>query len=326
MIQVTLPAERKKSMLQIAERHEAIDIWWEPKNEDGLRTVSILVDRENQQAVLDSVQLQLSDIDDTKWRAVLVPVEASLPKRDSSAPKKPKKFKWRRSLTREELYQEVSSGAEGDPIFYLMVMLSTIVAAIGLIQDNVAIVIAAMVIAPLLGPNLALAFGTALGEKELVVKSLFTSMSGLVTAIIPCIALGYFLPVDMSSEELLSRTDINFAAIILALASGAAAVLSLTTGVSSALVGVMVSVALLPPAAAFGIFIGLGQYGNAVNSGLLLVTNLSSVGLASQAVLIFMGIQPRTFLEKRSAKQSRWVQIAICTALLATISTIIVMQ
>lgn len=324
LIQITIPAERKKSLIDLADRYNAVDVRWESKNEDGLRTVNILVDRDNQQDVLDSIQTQLHDCDD--WRAILLPVEASLPKIEKTNNGEKKKFKWRKSLTREELFQEVSNGAEGDTLFYLMVFLSTIVAAIGLIQDNVAIVIAAMVIAPLLGPNLALAFGTALGDKELISKSLKTCLGGLVAAIIPCIALGYFLPVDMNSHELFSRTDINFAAIILALASGAAAVLSLTTGVSSALVGVMVSVALLPPAAAFGLFIGLNQLGNALDSSLLLMTNLASVGLASQAVLIFMGIRPRTFLEKRAAKQSSLIQVGICILLLAIISVVILVN
>jgi uncharacterized hydrophobic protein (TIGR00341 family) len=324
IIQITLPAERKKTVLNLAEAHNALDIWWEPKNEDGLRTMSILVDRSNQQDVLDSIQMHLTDTEN--WRAVLLPVEATLPKHEEINTQPSKKFKWRKSLTREELYQEVAGGAEGDTLFYLMVILSTIVAAIGLIQDNVAIVIAAMVIAPLLGPNLALAFGTALGERDLVFQSLKTCIGGLFAAIIPCILLGYFLPVDLGSEELFSRTNINFAAIILALASGAAAVLSLATGVSSALVGVMVSVALLPPAAAFGIFLGLGRMGLAVDSGFLLLTNLASVGLSAQAVLIFMGIRPRTFLEKRAAKQSSMVQIGICIILLAIISVVILVK
>ncbi|PCH98511.1 MAG: TIGR00341 family protein [Alphaproteobacteria bacterium] len=322
IIQVTLPAQRKKTLLQIAERHKAIDVWWGAKNEDGMRTMSLLVDRAHQQDTLDSIQTHLDDVDN--WRAVLLPVEASLPRNSEPNETTPKKkFQWRKSLTREELYTEVKSGADGDPIFYMMVLLSTIVAAIGLINDNVAIVIAAMVIAPLLGPNLALAFGTALGDSVLIKKSLMTCALGLLAAIIPCIVLGVFLPPDITSHELHSRTEINFSAIILALASGAAAVLSLTTGVSSALVGVMVSVALLPPAVAFGIFIGMGATTSAGESGLLLLTNIVCVGISSQAVLLMMGIRPRTFLDKRAANQSSLLQVGICCALLLIISIII---
>jgi len=162
LIQVTLPAERKKSMIDLADRYDAIDIWWESKSEDGTRTVNILVDRQNQQEVLDSVQLQLNDCD-------------------------------------------------------------------GLAQDNLAFVIAAMVIAPLLGPNLALAFGSALGEKKLIINALKTSVGGILMAIISCIALGYLFDINMRSEQLMDRTIVDFAAIAVALASGAAAVLSLTT-------------------------------------------------------------------------------------------------
>jgi uncharacterized hydrophobic protein (TIGR00341 family) len=235
IIQVTLPAEYKKTILNIAERHEAIDVWWEPKNEDGFRTISILVNRQSQQETLDSIQIHLKDQE--KWRAVLLPVEAALPAKIENQDNE-KKFKWRKSLSREELFEEVSGGATGDMIYYIMVFLSTIVAAVGLIQDNVAVVIAAMVIAPLLGPNLALAFGGALGNKALIFNSLKTCLGGLVMAIIPSIFIGYFLDVDLQSEQLSSRTIIDYAAIALALASGAAAVLSMATGVSSALVGV----------------------------------------------------------------------------------------
>jgi len=319
LIQVTLPAERKKSMIDLADRYDAIDIWWESKSEDGTRTVNILVDRQNQQEVLDSVQLQLNDCDD--WRAVLLPVEASLPKIDKDI--KNKKFKWRKSLTREELFQEVSNGANGDTLFYLMVILSTIVAAIGLAQDNLAFVIAAMVIAPLLGPNLALAFGSALGEKKLIINALKTSVGGILMAIISCIALGYLFDINMRSEQLMDRTIVDFAAIAVALASGAAAVLSLTTGVSSALVGVMVSVALLPPAAAVGLFIGNEEIGYALDSLLLLTTNMVCIGISSQIVLAFMGIRPRTFLEKRQADQSTLVQMGISILLLIIICFII---
>jgi len=321
LIQVTLPAERKKSMINLADRYDAIDIWWESKSEDGTRTVNILVDRQNQQDVLDSVQLQLNDCDD--WRAILLPVEASLPKIEKDTETKNKKFKWRKSLTREELFQEVSSGADGDTLFYLMVILSTIVAAIGLAQDNLAFVIAAMVIAPLLAPNLALAFGSALGEKKLIINALKTSMGGILMAIIPCIALGYLFEINMKSEQLMDRTIVDFAAIAVAMASGAAAVLSMTNGVSSALVGVMVSVALLPPAAAVGLFLGNEEIGYALDSLLLLTTNMVCIGISSQTVLAFMGIRPRTFLEKRKADQSTLVQMGISILLLIVICFII---
>ncbi len=323
LIEVTLPAERIKTLEKIADKYNAIDLWFTPKNEEGTRIVSILVDRLNQQEILDSIQNNLNDSEG--WRAVLLPVEASVPKNEPEFEDnvKKKKFHWRKSLTREELYQEVITGGDGDRIYYLMVILSTIVAAVGLMQDNVAFVIAAMVIAPLLGPNLALAFGSALGEKALIADALKTSAGGLFIAIIPCVAMGYIFDLNINSEQLMGRTVIDFAAIAVALASGAAAVLSMTTGVSSALVGVMVSVALLPPAAAIGLFLGSQMPAYAFDSFLLLITNMVCIGLSSLMVLYLMGIRPRTFLEQRAANQSSIIQIAISITLLSVICVVI---
>ena len=90
-------------------------------------------------------------------------------------------------------------------------------------------------------------------------------------------ALARVWPWDPSSTELMLRTDVGLAAVALALASGAAAALSLTTGLSSVLVGVMVSVALLPPAAALGLMLGYGQPDLAIGAGLLLAINIVCV-------------------------------------------------
>lgn len=132
-------------------------------------------------------------------------------------------------------------------------------AAIGLIESNVAVVIGAMVIAPLLGPNLAFGLGTALGDASLMRKSALTNSVGILLAIALSVLIGLFTLFDVSSPELIPRTQVGLDSIALALASGAAAALSLTTGLSSVLVGVMVAVALLPPAVTFGLMLGHGD-------------------------------------------------------------------
>ena len=191
-----------------------------------------------------------------------------------------------------------------------MVVLSTIVAAIGLIENNVAVIIGAMVIAPLLGPNLALALGTALGDIALVRKALVTFGAGLGMAIVLSVILGYFWPTNLSSTELLLRTEANLDSIALALASGAAAALSLTTGLPSVLVGVMVAVALLPPAATFGIMLGQGEMSLALGALLLLAVNIVCVNLASKIVFLVKGIRPRTWWEKEKAKKTMVLYIS----------------
>jgi uncharacterized membrane protein len=82
---------------------------------------------------------------------------------------------------------------------------------------------------------------------------------GLLIAFGLSALIGLVWPLNMESTELLSRADVNFGGMAVALALDAAAALSLVTGVSSALVGVMVAVAVLPTIAAIGLFLGVGE-------------------------------------------------------------------
>ena len=182
--------------------------------------------------------------------------------------------------------------------------LSTVVVAIGLLEDNVAVVIGAMVIAPLLGPNMALALGAALGDMPLMWKAIKATLAGLAMALLFSILIGIFWPLNVSSQELMARTDVGLDSVVLALASGAAAVISLTTGLASVLVGVMVAVALLPPTATLGIMLGSGQTKLAVGAALLLAVNIVCVNLAAKIVFWVRGVKPRSWLEKQKANQS----------------------
>ncbi|MDH5436078.1 MAG: DUF389 domain-containing protein, partial [Gammaproteobacteria bacterium] len=89
----------------------------------------------------------------------------------------------------------------------------------------------------------------------------------------------------------------------------AAAVISLTTGLSGVLVGVMVAIALLPPTAVLGITLGAGHYDLAAGAGLLLAVNIVCLNLASKLVFLVKGVKPRTWLEQRKAHQSNVVYI-----------------
>ena len=219
--------------------------------------------------------------------------------------------------TREELYSNIEKNARLNSTYVILVVLSTIVVAIGLLEDNVAVVIGAMVIAPLLGPNIALALATALGDTELIWKSLKTGAIGFVVALGLSILIGKLWHLNFDSRELLARTDVGLDSIALALASGAAAVLSLSTGLPSVLVGVMVAVALLPPTATMGLMLGAGKFQLAVGAALLLAVNVVSVNLSAKVTFLARGIKPRTGLEKQKARQSMTTYIVFWVVALA---------
>jgi uncharacterized hydrophobic protein (TIGR00341 family) len=313
IIEVIVDAGHRDTLAGIAEQHDAVDFWVGAADEDGRQSMRMLVKPENRQAILDSLQGFLSGSE--RARINVLPVEVTLPRPQGEATEEEKKKK-SISTTREELYHQIEKGARLDGNHLLLVFFSTIVAAIGLVENNVAVVVGAMVIAPLLGPNIALAFATSLGDRELLWKAGVTNIAGLFFALVLSVAIGLVWHVAPQGEEILSRTDVGPDSVLLALASGAAAVLSLTTGVSSALVGVMVAVALLPPTATLGMMLGAGHMDLALGAGLLLAVNVVCVNLAAKLVLLYKGVKPRTWLEKQKARQSFAVYVTFWLILL----------
>lgn len=312
IIEVIADAGHLDTIRGLAEQHDVTEVWWGAQDELGRCPVRLLVDSNARQAVLDALQALLSGSE--KSHILVLPVEAVLPREDDDAGERAARGP---GTTREELYEGIAKGARLDRNYLLLVVLSTLVAAIGLIEDNVAVVIGAMVIAPLLGPNLSLALATALGDAELMWSSLKTSLAGVGLALGLSIAIGGLWPAEVMSEELLSRTDVGFDGMALALAAGAAAVLSLTTGVPTVLVGVMVAVALLPPTATMGLMLGTGQNDLALGAGLLLAVNVVCVNLAAKIVFLARGVKPRGWLEKRKARQSVSIYIVVWVLSLA---------
>jgi len=252
----------------------------------------------------------------------LLPVETSIPFPEEDAEAREERSRKSGSVSREEIYNTVWQNAQVDRNYLVFVLLSTVVAALGMIADNVAVVVGAMVIAPLLGPNLALAVGVALGDEKLIGRAIVTNCVGVALALALSFAIGQVWPVNLDSDELLSRSAVGFDGMAIALASGAAAALSLVSGVSSALVGVMVAVALLPPTAAIGLFLGAGQTHLALGALMLLSVNVVCVNLAAQVVMVSRGVTPRTWFEKKKARRSSLVNGVIWLGLLVTLGAL----
>lgn len=149
----------------IAKKYKAMDFRLGALGEDRMQTMRVLIDDDRLQSVLDTLQNVLGA--QPTARIVVLPVEVSPPK----PPEKEGKRKDPATAAREALLEEVEKSARLDRNYLVLVALSTLVAAIGLIENSVAVVIGAMVIAPLLGPNLALSLGTALGDTALMGKA-----------------------------------------------------------------------------------------------------------------------------------------------------------
>jgi uncharacterized hydrophobic protein (TIGR00341 family) len=327
-IEVDCDLKHEKPLTAALKACKPIDIRSQADEAAGRLRLNVLVRQESGQAVVDAAHKALQSSAD--WRLFAIPVEATLPKvtddvTRAAAKKSNEKQgeKSRSNVIREEVFEDVSSNGKLTPTYLVLTALSAVVAALGLNMDSVAVVIGAMVIAPLLGPQLALSFGIALGARDLALRSIMTAAAGTFLAVGLSVAIAQIIVVDTASQELVSRTTVNIEGIVLALASGAAAALSLLAGLSTTLVGVMVAVALLPPAAVCGLMLGIGLYEQAFGALMLLVANIICVNLSAQLVFLSRGVGPRSNLKKDLARRSGWYTVAVWTILLAVFVLVI---
>jgi uncharacterized hydrophobic protein (TIGR00341 family) len=226
-------------------------------------------------------------------------------------------------VSREEVYASIADTAQLDRAYVALVVLAAVVAGIGLARDNTAAVIGAMVVAPLLGPNMALALGMILGDGRLVRRALVTNGAGLVIAFASAALLGLALDADPATPELASRTRVAIWDLVLALAAGCAGALSYTTGVPTYLTGVMVAVALLPPAVASGVLLAQGQLDGAFAALLLAGGNVAALTLAAMLTFFWRGMRPRNWWQEERARRSARLGVAIFVALLIALAALI---
>lgn len=320
LIEVITDKRNMGPVTSIADQHELEINWIGAPDQQDRQLIRLLVNDAKRQSVLDALQGLLGE----SSRILVLQLEAALPRKE----KEPSDEETRKTVTttREELYNDVVRNANLDSTYLLLVFLSTVVVAIGLLEDNVAVVIGAMVIAPLLGPNMALALGAALGDMALMWQATKTTIAGVTLALSLSIIIGIIYPINLESHELMARTDVGLDSVVLALASGAAAVLSLTTGLASVLVGVMVAVALLPPTATLGLMMGAGQPRLALGAALLLAVNIVSVNLAAKVVFWVRGVKPRSWLEKQKANQSMVTYLVIWAVSLLVLLVVILIR
>ncbi|WP_262696124.1 TIGR00341 family protein [Kordiimonas aquimaris] len=304
MLQVIAPTATAASLQKIADRDGAVSFHKQCEIDDDHAVFHMLTSANTRQQIIDALQELLKT--SPRCRINIIPVDTTVPSIDVDS----------QSDTREELNAKMASGANLDFNYLLLTFLSTLVALIGLLQDNIAVVIGAMVIAPFLGPNLAFAFGTSLGKRPLMFYAFKAGVAGVSLAVLLSYGFGWVWGTVPDSSELLSRTNIGLDGVALAVASGVAGVLSLTSGLSMTLVGVMVAVAILPPAATFGFMLGAEEWKMAYGSFLLLSVNIVCVNLSGLLVFLAKGIKPRRWFERRMAKPYVLGGIAVWSVLL----------
>ncbi|OQX86324.1 MAG: TIGR00341 family protein [Candidatus Latescibacteria bacterium 4484_7] len=327
LLEVIIPQSSVEEMQEILKNENLLDLWREEKFKE-INVYKLVTRSEDAESIMDKFEKRFSAL--SEFRIVLLPVEATVPRpsfekeqaKDANVAPEEKKRK-RLRVSREELYDKLVDSAQLNYVYVAMISLATVVAAIGLIQSNIVIVIGAMVIAPLLGPSVALSLATTLGDPDLGRRSLKTNVVGILLAFVIAVAMGMIFRVDAPTRELASRTAIAPFDIIVALAAGSAGALAFTSGISTILIGVMVAVSLLPPLAACGVLIGNGFVSLGAKSFLLFLANFISINLAGVLTFTLQGIRPLNWWEEKKAKSMTRFALFLWLVLLALLLTVI---
>ncbi len=327
-IEIVVPEEHSEACDKLLADDSVIH-YWEVHSENSGHLIKVILKATNTEQFLDQAEQLFGNKEG--FRLVMVSVEATLPRieDDSDEDAKAESDESKKEviqglrISREELYSDVSDASELTRIYMALVILSTVVAALGVLRDNTAVVVGAMVIAPLLGPNVGLALSSTLADFKLGINSVKSNLTGLGAALLISIILGATMTVDTELNHIASRTEVHLSDIALALASGAAGVLAYTVGMSAAVIGVMVAVALLPPLVVAGLLVGDMQFDLALYAFLLTFTNVICVNLAGIATFILQGVRPRTWYKAKKAKRINRIALTLWISLVLLLAVLI---
>ena len=204
-------------------------------------------------------------------------------------------------LSRPELRSKARDLSRDFSSYFAMITLSAVIATAGLLASSPAVIVGSMVIAPFVGPILTAGVGSVTDDREMLVDSLLLQGGGVVVSIVAATLFSYALrraylvPRSMdilAIDAIASRIAPNFLAVTVGLVAGAVAAYALATKGPTALVGVMISAALIPAAATVGIGITWGYPLVALGTLLLLVSTVIAINAGVLTVLWILGYRP----------------------------------
>ena len=208
------------------------------------------------------------------------------------------------SAERREVLENlfVFNKTDQKPFLYRMatlLVISTIIATCGLLSNSAAVVIGAMLVAPMMRPVMAAAAAITLAWPKHFTESLLLVVIMAISAIAISIAMTALGPHMFSiPSQVLARTQPTFFDLVIALAAGSGGAYTMTRKESSAIPGVAMAVALLPPLASAGILIVFAEFGLATKAMVLFITNFFAMILAGSLTFIATGARPTGMFSK----------------------------
>ena len=214
-------------------------------------------------------------------------------------------------LAREDrvsLVERVQSASQWNIDFIALICLSTAIATLGLMQNSTAVVIGAMLVAPLMTPLIGCGLAVVQGNGFLMRHASKSVLLGFLVALVLAMLMGLIIPHAGITGEMLSRGKPNALDLAVALISGiAAAYATARPNLLGALPGVAIAAALVPPIATSGVALSHGDFITSAGAAMLFFTNIIAIVLGAAAALFAVGMQAQHL----HAREKRWTRHAI---------------
>jgi uncharacterized hydrophobic protein (TIGR00271 family) len=202
--------------------------------------------------------------------------------------------------------------------FIALTLASCAIATFGLLENNAAVIIGAMIIAPFIAPLGSIAFGILEGEALLVRRGVVTLVAGSLASVALAAVLSRIMFLPSVGSEILARSQPNALDLGVALAAGLiAAFAKARPSIAGTVAGTAIAVALMPPICVVGIAIAHGMMPLARGALLLYITNLLGIMLASMIVYVFSGYVHI----RRAGHGLLWTAVAVAAILIPLITS-----
>jgi len=205
-----------------------------------------------------------------------------------------------------EVQKAMRRGSQPSPDFFVMLTLAAALAALGLLMNDPAIIIGAMIVAPLMTAMIGIGLSIVLGDLHFLWRATATTLRGIVLAVLMGFIIGRIVPGAEATEQIVALSNPSILHLAVALTAGTAAAYAISRKeVSAALAGVAAATALTPPLVNIGIGMAFGSSSIAGRAGLIFLANLVAIVATSGLVFLWMGFRPQPGDRDRAATQRR---------------------
>ncbi len=192
-----------------------------------------------------------------------------------------------------DLFVNLKEEGKTSSVFVILMILSTILATVGLFLNSASVVIGAMLLAPLMQPIVSTSMGVLRQDETLLVGSFKTVCIGIFLVLFTAGFIAFFLPLDNITDEIAARLRPSILDLMVALASGVAAAYAKNNEkIAGSLAGVAIAVALVPPLATAGIGLGWLRWDVFYSAFLLFITNFVGIVFAAAITFLMLGFSP----------------------------------